>query len=268
LVGERLDLAGWPPFVDAVSRATTLGEFLIRFIRSAKDEATSARHSLEVGAVHTLFRERRTSEQGIAPAQNDAFTAAFTLGVLRRGAGSRWNPEQVQLTVCNPDALPDRYLGIGIIRGDRMGMVVRFPTEWLFQAIDQHALIPAAGDEKSRRHVPVAFLDALRQTVLLHIRDADLGVDLVARYSGMSRQVLQRRLQASSTTLTAEITAVKQQRATELLVETNRSVVDIATAVGFRNSTSFARAFKSWTGESPREYRKKRRGHGDEKRSL
>jgi hypothetical protein len=99
MVGERLDLPSWPPFVDAVSRATTLAEFLIRFIRSAKDEATSARHSLEVGAVHTLFRERRTSKQAIAPAHNDA----FTLGVLRRGAGSRWNPEQVQLTVCDPE---------------------------------------------------------------------------------------------------------------------------------------------------------------------
>jgi AraC-like DNA-binding protein len=114
----------------------------------------------------------------------------------------------------------------------------------------------------------VAFLDALRQTVLLHIRDADLGVDLVARYSGMSRQVLQRRLQASGTTLTAEIIAVKQQRAAELLVETTKSVVDVATAVGFTNSTSFARAFKSWTGESPREYRKKRRGQGDDEKSL
>ena len=41
-VGERLDLAGWPPFVDAVSRATTVGELLIRFIRSANLAATAA----------------------------------------------------------------------------------------------------------------------------------------------------------------------------------------------------------------------------------
>jgi AraC-like DNA-binding protein len=83
----------------------------------------------------------------------------------------------------------------------------------------------------------------------------------------MGRQVLQRRLQASGTTMTSEIIEVKKQRAAELLLETDKSVVEIATAVGFTNSTSFARAFKSWTEESPREYRKKRRGHVNETNS-
>ncbi len=56
------------------------------------------------------------------------------------------------------------------------------------------------------------------------------------------------------------VIALKKRRAAEYLVETARSVVEIATAVGFTDSTSFARAFKSWTGESPRDYRKNRKG--------
>jgi hypothetical protein len=218
-VGEQLDLARWPPFVDAVSRSTMLGEFLIRFIRSARDEATSASHCLEAGAVHAFFRETRTREPEIPPAQNDAFTAAFTLGILRR-AGSLWDPEQVQLTVCDPNVLPEGYLGISIVRGDRMGMIVRFPTEWLFQPINPRTLVQNGHDRKDRLHVPVGFRDALRQILMLHLQDADLGVDLVARYAGMSRQALHRKLQASGTTLTAEIIAVKKQRAHELLLET------------------------------------------------
>ena len=67
--------------------------------------------------------------------------------------------------------------------------------------------------------------------------------------------------------MTVEIIEVKRQRAVELLIETDKSVVDIADSVGFRNSTSFARAFKPWTEESPREYRKKRRGHVKETKS-
>ena len=259
VVGELLDLAGWPPFVDAVSRATTLGEFLIRFIRSAKDEATSARHSLKVDAMFSCFRETRTSEQQISPAQNDAFTAAYILGILRRGAGPCWDPKQVLLQVCDPEALPVRYLGVHVASGDRMGMMVRFPTSWLFQAIDRQALIPESSTSEQRLHIPVAFLDALKQTLALHLQDADLSVDRVARYSGLSRQVLQRRLQASGTTLRAELAEVKKLRATELLSETKLSVVQVAAAVGFSNSTSFARAFKSWTGASPRDYRKNRR---------
>lgn len=83
----------------------------------------------------------------------------------------------------------------------------------------------------------------------------------------MSRQVLQRKLKAAGTTLSTEIIEVKKQRACELLVETTKSVVEVAATLGFLNPTSFARAFKSWTGESPREYRKRwhRNGNGDEK---
>jgi AraC-like DNA-binding protein len=260
-VGERLDLAGWPPFVDAVSRATTVGELLIRFIRSAAQEASSARYSLEVGATYSCFREARTREPEIAPAQNDAFMAAITLGLLHGGTGSGWEPERVRLQVCDPAAIPERYLGIRIIGGDRMGMLVRFPTEWLFKAIDPRTLMRESTKNAPLLHVPVAFLDALRQTLLLHLQETDLGVDVVARLSGMSRQSLQRKLKASGTTLSAQIVEVKQQRAQELLVETDQSVVEVATALGFSNPTSFARAFKSWTGVSPRDYRKRARRH-------
>lgn len=46
--------------------------------------------------------------------------AAITLGLLRGGAGSRWDPEQVRLQVCDPAAIPERHLGIRVIGGDRV----------------------------------------------------------------------------------------------------------------------------------------------------
>jgi AraC-like DNA-binding protein len=258
-VGERLDFANWSPFVDAVSRASTLGEFLIRFIQAAKNEASSARHSLEINASCAYFKETRTSAQEIAPAQNDAFTAAYTLRLLRLGSGTNWNPEKVRITVCDPAALPDGYLDVGVIGGDRMGIVVRFPTEWLCNSLDHHALIKDSSMRRNRLHIPVGFIDGLRQILALHLHDPGLNVDFVARLSGMSRQSLQRQLKANSTTLSTEVITLKKCRAEEFLVETTKSIVEIATTVGFTDSTSFARAFKSWTGESPRDYRKKRK---------
>ena len=146
-----------------------------------------------------------------------------------------------------------------------MGMTIRFPTEWLFKAVDQRTLINDSRTSKPVLHVPVTFVGGLKQVLMLSLHETGLGVDLVAQRSGMSRQSLQRKLKASGTTLSAEIIEVKKQRAGELLIETTKSVVEIATVVGFTNSTSFARAFKSWTGESPSEYRKMRlaKGAGD-----
>lgn len=257
-VGERLDLARWPPFVDAVSHATTLGEFLIRFIQAARDDASSAQHSLVVYAIRTVFKEMRTSQQEIAPAQNDAFTAAYTLRLLREGAGRGWEPGMVQLAVCEPGALPDHYLGVTVTRGNRMGIAVRFPTAWLVKALDQRALVKGLLTQKDLLRVPLSFLQALRQTLVLHLQDPNLGVDLVAQVSGMSRQSLQRQLRASGTTLSSEIVKLKKRRAAEYLIDSRKTVADIAQSLGFADPTSFARAFKSWTGESPREYRKSR----------
>jgi len=258
-VGESLDDSNWPPLVDAASRAKNLGGFLIRFIRAAKDEASSARHSLEIGPDLAEFRERRTSEQEIAPAQNDAFTAAYTLRLIRRGAGSTWNSDEVSLTVCDPAALPDRYLGVRIARGDRMGMTVRFPSAWLLQPFDSQVFLEVPG---SRSHdgleLPSGFLESVRRALQPHLNAEGLSVDFVARLFGTSRQSLQRRLRANGTTLSAEIHRLKKLRAIEALTRTNRPITDIAASLGFQNPTSFTRAFRSWTGESPRAYRKTR----------
>jgi AraC-like DNA-binding protein len=43
------------------------------------------------------------------------------------------------------------------------------------------------------------------------------------------------------------------------MLRTNHSIGDIASALGFDNATSFTRAFKTWTGLSPRAYRNEHR---------
>ena len=47
-----------------------------------------------------------------------------------------------------------------------------------------------------------------------------------------------------------------QERAMELLRQTNQSIIDISQAVGFRDSAHFSRTFKQARGVSPRDYRR------------
>ncbi len=254
-VGEMLNVERWPPLVDAASQATTLGEFLIRFIRAARDDASSVHHALEIGAPRAVFRAARTSEPEILPSHNDAFGAAFLLGLLRRGAGASWNAADVRITVCDPAALPDRYLGVHIAAGDRTGLALSYPTEWLLRPLDPRALLRGREDPGYRLDMPTEFLDAVREALRPHLHNAALNVDYVARLTGLSRQALQRRLKASGTTLSAVVVELRQQRATRALVRSDESVAEIAASVGFGNPTSFTRAFRSWTGQSPRQYR-------------
>ena len=255
-VGECLDFTDWAPLIDATKRAVTLADFLTRFILAASEEASSARHCLEILGAYTFFRERRISEPDITPSQNDAFTAAYVLTILQNAIGQDWDPQEVLLQVCNPAVLPTGYRGIQVAGCDNRGMTIRFPSRWLVHTVEHSGSIssPAASTDKSRP--PGYFLDALRQTIAPHLGNAKLTVDFVAQLSGLSRQALQRRLKTNGTSLSQEISTLKKQRAIEDLTHTDKAVATIGQALGFNNSATFTRAFKTWTGQSPRDYRK------------
>jgi AraC-like DNA-binding protein len=72
----------------------------------------------------------------------------------------------------------------------------------------------------------------------------------VAQQLGMSVQTLHRRLKAEGTTFEQVLRDVQMRRAKECL-RSNLSVKQTAHMVGFAAATSFARAFKRWTGTSP-----------------
>ena len=94
----------------------------------------------------------------------------------------------------------------------------------------------------------------------LHLDAAEMDATVIARSVGIGRQTPQRQLRAKGATLSAQIADVKRQRAQQRLIETDQPFTEIATAVGFANSTCFTRAFKSWAGILPRDYRKQERG--------
>jgi len=77
----------------------------------------------------------------------------------------------------------------------------------------------------------------------------------VAAALAMSSRTLKRRLERSGTSYLAMLQACRRDRASRLLRETNRSVREIATELGYENPANFSRAFTRWTGDSPNGYR-------------
>ena len=54
---------------------------------------------------------------------------------------------------------------------------------------------------------------------------------------------------------------LKKQRAIEDLTHTDKPVAAIGESLGFGSPARFTRAYKTWTGQSPREYRKVNESH-------
>lgn len=93
--------------------------------------------------------------------------------------------------------------------------------------------------------------DVLRE----HLASGRCTQKEVARRLGMSRRTLQRRLEEHDYSYTELRDEVREQRAHELLAEPDRTIRSIAHELGYSQISSFHRAFKRWTGQTPSEAR-------------
>jgi len=76
----------------------------------------------------------------------------------------------------------------------------------------------------------------------------------------MSGRTLQRRLGDEGTTFRDVLADTRQELASSLLRESNRSITEIGRQVGFSEPAAFARAFRRWTGHTPTTFRAETRG--------
>jgi AraC family transcriptional regulator, regulatory protein of adaptative response / methylphosphotriester-DNA alkyltransferase methyltransferase len=85
---------------------------------------------------------------------------------------------------------------------------------------------------------------------------SDLSLDDLARRIASSRRQLQRAFaEVGGTTFRDHVTAVRMQRAAELLASGPLTVREVARRVGYRQPAQFAKAFRRHHGVSPSDFR-------------
>jgi AraC-like DNA-binding protein len=84
---------------------------------------------------------------------------------------------------------------------------------------------------------------------------ADLEVNSIAAQIGLSPRTLQRRLAEEGTSLRDLVRQHRSHIVDRLLKDPKTKMTVIAHDVGYADATTFSRAFKSWSGETPREHR-------------
>ncbi|MES2952394.1 MAG: AraC family transcriptional regulator [Pseudomonadota bacterium] len=133
----------------------------------------------------------------------------------------------------------------------------------------QYLKLPLRRDEKALQQMlqhalPLTVLQyrrdrllvqRVRQTLASHAQQTH-SAEALATLLNVSPRTLHRQLKEEGATLQGLKDEVRQGRAIELLHRTGRPIKQVAEAAGFRNEKSFIRAFKSWTGLSPAEFRK------------
>ena len=100
-------------------------------------------------------------------------------------------------------------------------------------------------------------LSAAVRNVILGTRRAEwLSIDRAATLAGISVRTFQRRLAEEDSVFSDLIDEVRVQIAVEMLKNTEASLVEIASEIGYSRVTNFIRAFRRRTGKTPAEFRR------------
>jgi AraC-like DNA-binding protein len=258
-LGMQLDPLQWSPLKEAAKHAKTVGDLLLRFSINAYEDANSVTFKLETQGTRTTFSEVRLSDGRQRPRQNDAFSLGYILSILQTAVGPDWDGRQVVAQVCDPDAVPRDYLNIRVAAADTLGISLSFPCTWLLLDPSFQSRVAPEQSLPADRSAPDSTLSALHHVLETNLHRPELDAEHVAKLCGMSKRTLSRRLSNLNTSLKAEMTSLKRQRAENDLISSELPISDIGARVGYVDATVFCRAFKRWHGMTPSTFRKKNR---------
>jgi AraC-like DNA-binding protein len=121
-----------------------------------------------------------------------------------------------------------------------------------------NAELAAEADKLSARYIdelaPDSTAARVRALLLKAMPSGEFGRDAIARSLNQSASTLQRRLRDEGATYQELLDATRHEMALEYLRQGGHSLVDVAFLLGFTDQSNFTRAFRRWTGKTPREY--------------
>jgi AraC-like DNA-binding protein len=127
---------------------------------------------------------------------------------------------------------------------------VQLQPRYVFGVLSAHAdqLLKDLESSKTARGRVESLLMPILHT-------GEISMDAIAAKLGQSRQTLYRNLKDEDVTFEQVLDELRHKLALHYLAGRRVSVNETAYLVGFSDPASFSRAFKRWTGKSPREMR-------------
>jgi AraC-like DNA-binding protein len=119
----------------------------------------------------------------------------------------------------------------------------------LLQHFEKYAQEFLAELDRRNEHTGV-----VTKLILAHLDDEALSIENVAREMSISVRTLQKRLDEEGVIFSDLLREIRRKLAQKYLRE-NYSVEQITYLLGFSEPSAFRKAFKKWSGVTPREYR-------------
>lgn len=265
-LGGTLDLGSHGFLGYAVLASRTLGEALelsARYFRTRTGLITLT--MFEEGDQAVLQFEEGVPLQGLFPWLMDVLLASMLRSCQQLFGAPPPAATEIRLGYPAEPAHADLLQGFeGRFETDCGFTQVRIPASWLRQTLPgaDPNLVRLASVQCERALRDMQETDGLLGRVRRLAReclDEPRSLDRVAGQLHMTPRTLRRRLQAMGTSYQQQVEQMRHAMAVDLLARTRQPVEQIATELGYADPSNFGRAFRRWTGQSPRQFRASRR---------
>lgn len=241
--GRQID--AMPTLDRAIARAsTTIGPML----------QSSTQFSVIASGGFVKWTYGVTDPIEIGRQKNEMLAFGYILDLLRRFAGAHWTPSRLELPgppLAAKSAI-ENVFRCNLSRGETAAIV--FPAGLLElpnPRVSQHQQMD--GDELPEPDDMAACVERLIGLALLEGRP---NVDWLCRRMEISRRSLQRHLRSRGASFDALLQHALISRASDLL-RSGASAIETGFELGYSDPAHFTRAFRRWTGKTPREWRRK-----------
>ena len=233
-----------------------LKQLLGRFIRQARQQSSLADYRL-IGDGEFVWLIQRGMIPGQPYLQTDLFTVSVLIQLIRSVTTSDWLPSVIHFsgppvsTISNCDELNPSE-----IHFNQPNRGIAFPRELLCHRVAVSVEENIAPYHDGAEPLPGQQLGRQIEALLpAYLSMPGFNHVTIAHIAGMSFRTLQRKLRSEGESYSNILERVRLRLSQEMLSDSDQKISDIAHHLGYSNTPNFIRAFRSWTGVSPGEYR-------------
>jgi len=186
---------------------------------------------------------------------------ALVVSMCRRNYGEQLNPVSVSIRHAAPACAGNYYA------------LFRCPVSFqaadykiTFGTADVDLPLPGSNPELALLHdqIIVKYLARLnrddietrvREVIVDQLPSGGISDESVAEALHMNSRTLQRRLSEAGTTFKTLLVEVRRGLARKYVQDCNLTITEISFLLGFSETSAFSRAFRTWTGQAPTQFR-------------
>jgi AraC-like DNA-binding protein len=264
-LAEHADLGSGDVHFYAMLASRTLGDAYARLCRYQQLIHDTSRVELEAESGRVMLRHVMAGHLA-APRHSSEFLLAVWVRAGRVITGIDWTPLDVHFMHAAPAnvrehteffrsrihfGMPDNAL---ILPASLLDTPCVRADESLIAVLDRYA-----ADRIEAEPVSDGIVDRVRSTLADELKGGEPTATQLAARLKMSVRTLSRSLAAAGTSYRQVLDGLRRELSLRHLAGNRFSISEIAFLLGFVELSSFHRAFKRWTGETPAEFRKRSR---------